>query len=247
MKSGRPSSSVLLRLRIVKLKGSEHRMVDSIKIVAGARPADLSVSRPEWAEITLASPDDEIVFQTSFENASCICREIDGRKRITFSDHFQMLIEGYWVVKSLVNTVLQPKVNIVTTQTQNCQVSFMSTKGGDGYDLETEERLPIFGVPIDFSHPTTESTKPKRLLLDDGPVCKALEWLTESLHPDAVYPPVTPSTRRFEYQPSDATSGRMRWDPSLTSMQPVAARSSEMDELLRAVDFSQNLNKMYFL
>lgn len=225
--------SVTLRIRILKIRGPEHRIAGDITLRAGSTFLRVSSSKSEWCIFTLAGPDDEILFQTPYEDSSCKCRELDGRKRIDFKDGVSILVEAYWVLTPSDDIVIRPQAEAIRKKMIDCEISFMATRGPPSsflmeHNPQQSDWLGSFGSG---AYQADELEEP--LVADGGPVSKALGWFRE--------PVVTrPLEERQKYVPGPG--GRVKWDVKLTAMHKHDTVSA-----LRDVNISLNLNKLYMI
>lgn len=232
---------IVLRLRVVRLHGSENRMTDVITVIAGPFAVSLKVQNSEWAVLNLDSVMESVMFQAKFENASCLCREINGRKRVDFSPHLSMLIEGYWFNRSLDKKHVDTTISSEKVTTQLCEISYPSTSG-----ITTD--VDILNCPDDgFVSKAESSPKPNRKppgggSLPKGVVDIALDWIRSDFFGETP----TLSINRITYQPQAHT--RLKWEPDVTAMKHASSKPFvDLDSVLKAVEFSQSLDKYYIL
>lgn len=230
------TKSITLRLRVLRLKGSEHRMVDSVYVSAGGVPVRVSASGMEWIVYDLESLADEISFTAGSENASCLCGELDGRKRIVFSPHLCMLVEGYHSMKQdVLSKRVSDRVSLSKTTSRNCEIVFPSTQG-----MPSERPEP---VASSFHLVTPASTIPASPKF--GPeapkdvVDIALDWIDPKW---CVVPDSTP-VPLWKYSPPVDPERRVKWTKEVTAM----SSKSPLASTLRAVDFSQKLDEYFIL
>lgn len=236
---------VTLRLRIVQIKGPEHRINHDITVRSGYAFFRLSPRKSEWCVFELASAQEEVIFQSIYKTSSCKCREIDGRKRIDFQDGVSVLVEGYWVSHRPQSSFVQSKPSAVKENTGLCEISFNPIKGSDDMDSVTINTG-------DLLHEISSFARNPRICHnsgtadDDGPVAKALEWLRESEMESNGLSSSTIARNRIRYEPSKQC--RLNWSPDLTAMDNYHhASPTEAREALRGVDIALKLNKMFMI
>lgn len=235
------NEQVVLRLRIVRLHGSENRMTDVVTVIGGPFAVSLRVQDSEWAVLTLDSVMESVIFQAKFENASCLCREINGRKRIDFSPHLSMLIEGYWFDRTLDKTHLDARIPAEKVTTQLCEISYPSTNGvtTDLDVLYTPEDEPL--------SPTRQLTKPHLKVtpvdaVPKGPVDTALDWMSSDFLEQTPTLPIN----RITYHAQQHS--RLKWSPDVTAMKQQSQKSTiDLESVLTSVEFSHSLDKYYIL
>lgn len=232
-------SKVVLRIRVLRLHGSEHRLDNDVSIICEGRAVRLSSQRSEWALFYLPSRESWIHFQTTSGNAMCLCKDINGTKRIDFGAHLRMLIEGY--SNPYVEDRELVKVHVPTTTqiASACQLSFPATN--------CDKRIPgyVFNEPvISYPESITEHivVDPGSSSRSPGPVDIALGWMSYSFK---TKPTVDNPTRRAVYEPPSPYV-RQVWEPGMTSMSGKES-GNELESVKRAVEFSQNLHKYYLL
>jgi hypothetical protein len=226
---------VVLRLRVVRLQGSENRLTDVVTIIAGPFAVTLRVADSEWAVLTLDSVMEPVIFQAKFENASCVCREISGRRRVDFSPHLSMLIEGYWFDRCLDKKQVDSSISAEKVTTEVCEISFPSTNGISTH-IDTLEN-PDDDV-IDSNPPPPRLCK---RTLPKGPVEIALDWISSDFLVETPTVPVD----RITYYPQEHT--RLKWAPDVTLMNRSGKPKVTLESVRSAVEFSQSLDKYYIL
>jgi hypothetical protein len=226
---------VVLRLRVVRLQGSENRLTDVITIIAGPFAVTLRVADSEWAVLTVDSVMEPIIFQAKFENASCVCRDINGRKRIDFSPHLSMLVEGYWFDRCLDKMQVGAMISTEKVTTEVCEISFPSTNG-------TTTHIDILDEPCeDIVLLNSTPSRPNKKSVPKGPVEIALDWISSDF---LVETPTVPMNR-ITYYPQEHT--RLKWAPDLTLMRSSGKPMVDLESVRSAVEFSQSLDKYYIL
>ncbi len=238
-----------LRLRIVKIKGPESKVSSNITVLAAKTFFRISPNQSEWCILELDSLDEKIIFQSAFGNASCKCRDLEGRRRLDFADDFSMLIEAYWVIVFPEPKVLRPDGPSVTQTTSNCEIHFTATKGASGYD-PLKDYVSSFGPGFSKGEELDELVES-----DNGPVARAMKWLKETTFTLADQEDFVPISKRVPYEPSHEPE-RVKWSPEMTAMerktinrmdvlmQPVDTRT-KLDGILRNVNIALNLKKVY--
>ena len=232
---------VVLRLRVIRLHGSENRMTDVITVIAGPFAVTLKVQDSEWAVLFLDSVMESIIFQAKFENASCLCHELNGRKRVDFSPHLSMLIEGYWFDRTLDKKLVDARINREKVKTQLCEISYPSTSGVttdlDVLDCSDDEHIPRISVKSKPRSKPTSGAAPSK-----GVVDIALDWIRSDFLEET---PTLPINRITYYAQSDT---RLTWDPNITAMKRGSSKPDvDLDSVLKAVEFSQSLDKYFIL
>ena len=236
---------VTLRLRIVQIKGPEHRINHDITVRCGSAFFRLSPRKSEWCVFELDSTNEDVIFQSIYKNSSCKCRDIDGRKRIDFQDGVSLLIEGYWVSHKIQTSLVQSQPQVVKENTGICVISFNPIKGSDDIesispnegDILVETHLPERSRKNSMKNPVED---------EDGPVARALEWLRDSDMESNRLLTSTAAHTRIPYKP--AKQCRLNWTPDLTAMDiHHNAPPSEARNALRGVDISLKLNKMFMI
>jgi hypothetical protein len=225
------SAFVRLRLRIVKIKGPETKVKSNITVLAAKSFFQLAPKECEWRILELDSLDEKITFQTAFGNASCKCRDLDGRRRFDFSHDFSILVEAYWVLVFPEPTVLKPDGPSVTQTTRNCEIHFTATKGTPGYD-------PLNDFVSSFGRATSEVDELEELVESDkGPVARAMQWLKETTFTLPDQESKIPLSNRLTYEPSKEPE-KVKWSPEITAMKK---RNTRMDVLMQPADTETQL------
>jgi hypothetical protein len=232
------NGQVILRLRVIRLVGSENRMTDVVTIIAGPFAVTVRVADSEWAVLTLDSVMEQILFQAKFDNASCQCNEINGRKRVDFSPDLSMLIEGYWFDRFLDRKLVDARLSKEKVTTELCEISYPSTSGITTQLDVLQDTDPETPAKIASPRQKVPKTVAK---VSSGPVDIALEWINRD------FLQVTPTIpiNRITYQPHEQT--RLKWSPDLTLMKGRSNPKVDLTSVLTAVEFSQSLDKYYIL
>jgi hypothetical protein len=239
------NGEVVLRLRVVRLKSSEYHLTDIVTVIAGDYAVNLDVSKSEWAVFHLASEHEPIKFLARSANASCLCHEICGRKRIDFPKNLSILIEGYWVDRLLDTRVVDTRIPGVRRVWRDCEVSFPATHG-ESLDEEDDTKVDTL---VCFSHlKDTPPKNPRHASVPDGPVAIALNWLKEYDDAFGDYNgyPTPPMASRVLYSPPEGM--RLTWEPGMTK-RPLTFtnHTTTLDKVIKAVEFSVSLDKYYIL
>ena len=238
-------SQVLLRIRVVKMRAPERMGSMGVRIIAGDRVVKLSNTRSEWAIFYLKSWDELISFQVAPWNASCLCREIEGTKRIDFTKSVCILVEGYAINYRESHAEICVEMGNTSNVTENCHILYPSVNADkrlDGYHIEDVVIPVMVAVEGGLDKPHLHVVPPSvPTTLVPSPVDIALEWMNFAYDK----PKTITASKRSEYiAPS---SVRAVWDPSMTRMGPSAHVSTDLSRLQRAIDFSENLTKAYML
>lgn len=234
---------VVLRIRILKIHGPGHRIPGIINLLTSGRVVRLGSHKSEWAIFYLTSSDESITFQASSSNASCLCKDISGTKRIDFDNGIRMLVEGYSVPYAGDNVSLSVHVDSTLRTTSNCTLVYPSTnsdKRCSGYGVFDGEMLA--GAP--FSSASHELVISKEVVKSahPSPVDIALGWMDYSLKesPSQIRP-----THKFD--PTFGYEERKVWTKELTSLSAnhTPSTSADIVGVRRALEFSENLTRAF--
>jgi hypothetical protein len=238
------SKPVTLRIRIVKVTAGFDRIQTGVFTICGGTHFNLSVKDPEWAVFHMRSEKEEIIFRTPYGNASCLCRDLDGRKRIDLSEDFSILIEAYWAMDAFGVKSVKQEIPLVKEVTDDCEISFMATR-----ESATNRPLAAREDSSSSEEDLWASPKLKKSARPHGPVEIALAWMQEpvSLFETNASAAATENRSRVVYEPFKKGE-KFVWEPELTAMtaNKESSRGGGLEPLIKSVCMSQNLDRIYF-
>ena len=235
---------VTFRIRVVKVAAGFDKIQSGIFTVCGGVAFNLSVKDSEWGVYHLRSEKEEILFRTAYGNASCRVKDLDGRKRIDFSEEFSILIEGYWAANEFGAQCDKTEIAVVKELTDDCEIAFMSTR-------ESATNLPVVAMDPKRKEESelSSSSESDALPRPKGSVEIALAWMKEpvSLYETRFQAEADQGEReRLVYEPYKRGE-RYVWEPELTAMRKEGEEAlTGVEPIIRSVCMSQNLDLMYF-
>jgi hypothetical protein len=240
-RSARP---VTLRIRVVKVTAGFDRLHGGIFTVCGGISFTLSVKDPEWAVFRLRSEKEEIKFRTPYGNASCVCQELDGRRRIDFSEKFSILVEGYWSPDAFGVKCVPTQIPVVKEVTKECEIAFMATReSATNTALAVADTLCEPGIYDDES--CCPSLSRQESVRRRGPVDIALGWMLDPVSSLSGHYNRSSEESRVVYEPSLKGGQKIVWEPDLTAMKQPCSLTG-LEPIIKSVCMSQNLDRMYF-
>lgn len=257
MSVGETVVKVTLRLRLLKVKCDKTESISHIMLVHNNQMIPLSLFNPEWTVVHLKSIDEEVAFQGAFLGVSYLCRDMHGRRRIDFGSTLSALVEAYWFENKVKPHIVHCKVPATTRRMRQCDIAYLSTRGDSDNDVADELHSPsessgdgvgsVAVAPEWLNEPDAPS---KAVRADDGPVGAALGWMKEDPWTAKWSLGLVSNQPRAIYLPK-VKSERIVWDVDATrmlprdEMPPRYRPRSELEEIIRAVDVSRHLDKMF--
>lgn len=241
----RPARPVTLRIRVVKVTAGFDRLQGGIFTICGGISFTLSVKDPEWAVFRLRSEKEEIIFRTPHGDASCVCRELDGRKRIDFSEEFSILVEGYWSPDAFGVKCVPTQIPVVKEVTKECEIAFMATR-----ESATNTAVAVADTlsepVIDDYESCTPSLSKQESVKSRGPVEIALGWMMDPVSSlSGHYTRSSSQANRVVYEPALKGGQKIVWELDLTAMKQPCSLTG-LEPKIKSVCMSQNLDRMYF-